>query len=234
MCIRDRSWPVLRSRCRCGARYGSPGPGCPRQRGADPAPARSACLLQGSTGCCMTLREPSCGRVLRRFSLGVVLVAGSCSSAHHEIRRIPDAGVPGEFAVRREVLDGAGRGPGCRVCRGRLLAARAVRPRWCGVDDEELRELDRVVPALVRADRAQLAGRGRTVGAVHDVADLRRSVGLGCRGHHVGGAGWAGQHPGAVSYTHLRAHETDSYLVCRLLLEKKKKKKNKKTIKKII
>ena len=31
----------------------------------------------------------------------------------------------------------------------------------------------------------------------------------------------------AVSYTHLRAHETDSYLVCRLLLEKKKKKKYK-------
>src|SRR5664279_3173503 len=31
--------------------------------------------------------------------------------------------------------------------------------------------------------------------------------------------------PVAVSYTHLRAHETDSYLVCRLLLEKKKKKK---------
>src|SRR5665647_1185394 len=27
--------------------------------------------------------------------------------------------------------------------------------------------------------------------------------------------------PKAVSYTHLRAHETDSYLVCRLLLEKK-------------
>src|SRR5664279_6390144 len=31
-----------------------------------------------------------------------------------------------------------------------------------------------------------------------------------------------------VSYTHLRAHETDSYLVCRLLLEKKKKKKKRK------
>ena len=30
----------------------------------------------------------------------------------------------------------------------------------------------------------------------------------------------------AVSYTHLRAHETDSYLVCRLLLEKKKNNKN--------
>src|SRR5680860_1052763 len=30
----------------------------------------------------------------------------------------------------------------------------------------------------------------------------------------------------SVSYTHLRAHETDSYLVCRLLLEKKQKTKN--------
>src|SRR5665811_2506477 len=32
----------------------------------------------------------------------------------------------------------------------------------------------------------------------------------------------------AVSYTHLRAHETVLDLVCRLLLEKKKKKKKKK------
>src|SRR5680860_1785358 len=31
------------------------------------------------------------------------------------------------------------------------------------------------------------------------------------------------RHVISVSYTHLRAHETDSYLVCRLLLEKKKK-----------
>src|SRR5665647_547383 len=31
-----------------------------------------------------------------------------------------------------------------------------------------------------------------------------------------------GMHGVPVSYTHLRAHETDSYLVCRLLLEKKK------------
>src|SRR5678816_4714589 len=33
--------------------------------------------------------------------------------------------------------------------------------------------------------------------------------------------------PEAVSYTHLRAHETPEHLVCRLLLEKKKKKKEK-------
>ena len=32
--------------------------------------------------------------------------------------------------------------------------------------------------------------------------------------------------PIAVSYTHLRAHETGRNLVCRLLLEKKKKNKN--------
>src|SRR5680860_1708984 len=37
------------------------------------------------------------------------------------------------------------------------------------------------------------------------------------------GCGVAGVLP--VSYTHLRAHETDSYLVCRLLLEKKKNSK---------
>src|SRR5664279_1830384 len=36
---------------------------------------------------------------------------------------------------------------------------------------------------------------------------------------------WKTTSPRAVSYTHLRAHETDSYLVCRLLLEKKKKQK---------
>ena len=33
----------------------------------------------------------------------------------------------------------------------------------------------------------------------------------------------AAAHLMTVSYTHLRAHETDSYLVCRLLLEKKNK-----------
>src|SRR5664279_4261962 len=42
-------------------------------------------------------------------------------------------------------------------------------------------------------------------------------------GHIFKGGSGAGVNP--VSYTHLRAHETDSYLVCRLLLEKKKKKK---------
>ena len=39
----------------------------------------------------------------------------------------------------------------------------------------------------------------------------------------------------AVSYTHLRAHETPEHLVCRLLLDKKKKqKKNNQSIKKLV
>src|SRR5680860_1713193 len=46
-------------------------------------------------------------------------------------------------------------------------------------------------------------------------ADLRRHVASQVRVDDVGDLD-------AVSYTHLRAHETDSYLVCRLLLEKKK------------
>src|SRR5665648_1216486 len=36
--------------------------------------------------------------------------------------------------------------------------------------------------------------------------------------------GWHGSERDAVSYTHLRAHETRHELVCRLLLENKKKK----------
>src|SRR5665647_1756711 len=40
----------------------------------------------------------------------------------------------------------------------------------------------------------------------------------------VGEDKFKGEYIFHVSYTHLRAHETDSYLVCRLLLEKKKSK----------
>src|SRR5680860_1774137 len=52
--------------------------------------------------------------------------------------------------------------------------------------------------------------------AQHGNLDVHRQS-IGDEG--VGAAGLKGVGP--VSYTHLRAHETDSYLVCRLLLEKK-------------
>ena len=54
------------------------------------------------------------------------------------------------------------------------------------------------------------------------------------RAHSVGRAPsvswWRQQAPAPVSYTHLRAHETDSYLVCRLLLEKKNREFRSKTL----
>eukprot|EP00658_Telonema_sp_P-2_P033207 TRINITY_DN24421_c0_g1_i2.p1 TRINITY_DN24421_c0_g1~~TRINITY_DN24421_c0_g1_i2.p1 ORF type:complete len:106 (+),score=30.35 TRINITY_DN24421_c0_g1_i2:102-419(+) len=49
----------------------------------------------------------------------------------------------------------------------------------------------------------------------------QREVCLGC----VARCALAGTVCNAVSYTHLRAHETPEHLVCRLLLEKKKKNK---------
>src|SRR5665647_3901181 len=48
-------------------------------------------------------------------------------------------------------------------------------------------------------------GRGELLEQVHRLGPHLRCIGVDI----------------AVSYTHLRAHETDSYLVCRLLLEKK-------------
>ncbi len=46
--------------------------------------------------------------VVRQMSVRVVLVAGSCLRvAWHDDRGDEGAGVPGEAAVRREVLDGA-------------------------------------------------------------------------------------------------------------------------------
>ena len=56
-----------------------------------------------------------------------------------------------------------------------------------------------------------------------DDHDLFSFVTLGFEGNLNGNASMAFDRDSAkpVSYTHLRAHETDSYLVCRLLLEKK-------------
>ena len=51
----------------------------------------------------------------------------------------------------------------------------------------------------------------------------REDGGVGRRGHQQ-------EEPEAVSYTHLRAHETVLDLVCRLLLEKKKQKKTYTTV----
>src|SRR5665647_573565 len=88
-------------------------------------------------------------------------------------------------------------------------------------------------------DRRPAGARGRLAWARTDVSHLtldpRPRRGSARRPHEQGRQhhGTDRAHsPGAVSYTHLRAHETDSYLVCRLLLEKKKKTIHLKKIKK--
>src|SRR5680860_1550759 len=93
--------------------------------------------------------------------------------------------------------------PGCG--RPVVWAGRGRPPRWC------LEVVDGVRHTAVNAHRAR-GGAPATV-----------STGLAVDGVTDGGVG---ERPvsRAVSYTHLRAHETDSYLVCRLLLEKKKTK----------
>src|SRR5665647_1749306 len=55
------------------------------------------------------------------------------------------------------------------------------------------------------------------VAQAHRVIREQAEIALGRHFHEI-----LTFYPKSVSYTHLRAHETDSYLVCRLLLEKKK------------
>ena len=69
-------------------------------------------VLAGSPGAARPVAwrrlNEAVGRVIRRVSSGVVLVAGSCSCSSARDRGIRDAGFPGEVAVWGEVLDGSG------------------------------------------------------------------------------------------------------------------------------
>ena len=71
---------------------------------------------------------------------------------------------------------------------------------------------------------AGLAGYWRLGGVALEEDGSQRVFDFSVNANHgeVQGAPYAG----AVSYTHLRAHETVLDLVCRLLLEKKKKTNN--------
>src|SRR5664279_6305209 len=93
-------------------------------------------------------------------------------------------------------------------------------------------------PSLSGAHAAMLASEPIREGAVIRTGDVDYDLdGTALRGYLALDAASTERRPGVlvihdwagvgeyvpVSYTHLRAHETDSYLVCRLLLEKKKK-----------
>src|SRR5664279_2121636 len=68
-------------------------------------------------------------------------------------------------------------------------------------------------PGEVRRPRKNVAPKTRASPATMATAANQPRGDRGC------GCGAVGAGGGAVSYTHLRAHEPDSYLVCRLLLE---------------
>eukprot|EP00658_Telonema_sp_P-2_P014291 TRINITY_DN15428_c0_g1_i4.p2 TRINITY_DN15428_c0_g1~~TRINITY_DN15428_c0_g1_i4.p2 ORF type:complete len:210 (+),score=56.68 TRINITY_DN15428_c0_g1_i4:235-864(+) len=90
---------------------------------------------------------------------------------------------------------------------------------WRDDGDEEERDEDRVVretPVLDGAMLSLLMDAGESNGPLLLDETVTKPRTLGPRGRRR-------QAAGAVSYTHLRAHETPEHLVCRLLLEKKKK-----------
>src|SRR5664279_5817831 len=67
-----------------------------------------------------------------------------------------------------------------------------------------------------RATKWAAADVGPHLGPLRTPRGAVQAEPLGGRGHHEVAGGIGRKAP--VSYTHLRAHETDSYLVCRLLL----------------
>src|SRR5665647_3878129 len=73
---------------------------------------------------------------------------------------------------------------------------------------------------------SQGAGQTRPITDGNGLASVKRRKAYSCQGMAglpsapTGGFSVPRTMARSVSYTHLRAHETDSYLVCRLLLEK--------------
>src|SRR5665647_2361433 len=117
------------------------------------------------------------------------------------------------LADRHQLLAILARGPDpegvVRIIR-RALAVAALRIHQHGIDDMRI-----ALPLPPLAFRA-----ARQIGCVaalqhHALDRLGVLAGAGAGGILAR----SGQPVPAVSYTHLRAHETDSYLVCRLLLE---------------
>src|SRR5680860_227966 len=178
---------------------------------------------------------PAMSRIWRRRCSAGRRMPGSGALLQRHLVAIDDAGVLAPQLVEAGLLVGAER----QVGSGRVFAHLVGRHAG-GEDRSEVVEREDAGDRRLR-DRPPGLGRVQVregVGLVEEVEHvvavaMRAVVALGelgvagdLAGEHVGGV----RHPRdqadpavAVSYTHLRAHETDSYLVCRLLLEKKKK-----------
>src|SRR5678815_3846555 len=82
----------------------------------------------------------------------------------------------------------------------------------------------RWLKTLPRTGSRLLIGAGEENAGLVDIGDGYGAVfKIESHNHPSAIEPFQGAATGAVSYTHLRAHETPEHLVCRLLLEKKKK-----------
>src|SRR5665647_3799350 len=105
-----------------------------------------------------------------------------------------------------------------RACTARLNPY--LGRRLCAKPDAEHRASPLARPTSVR--REELLAAHRLARFCQGQHEMVGELVIERVDHPVGGAvlppGDHVQTPASVSYTHLRAHETDSYLVCRLLL----------------
>src|SRR5664280_2360477 len=145
----------------------------------------------------------------------------SLGRAHDQAGTRPD--VPRQRAARRRDADAD------RPFRGETESAARAPPRRPQIHAGQVR-----VPGRAhRAARPRHAGGERIASGHPEKAAGARAKSRRClRARHGAGGGTRngrGNRPAArrqaVSYTHLRAHETVLDLVCRLLLEKKKQQK---------
>src|SRR5680860_1842415 len=124
--------------------------------------------------------------------------------------------------ARAAVADGDDSFAPLDVVRARQFQQQHFVQRWQGQEVEAVEAFDGREPRRLDAplDRAALAINHLHLGQPHQVTGMVDAFSRTQPGDLV----VLPQERRPVSYTHLRAHETDSYLVCRLLLEKKKKK----------
>ena len=142
--------------------------------------------------------------------------------ARHQARRMATASVldaPGVAPARRPARRTARGGRATRIRRRATSAsddetARATRDattRMSYDDGEPL--IDARSARVKRTGRKSAAPPVTRPGILKSKAAALREIDEATRGDEEAAE--------AVSYTHLRAHETGAYLVCRLLLEKK-------------
>src|SRR5450756_1889787 len=123
----------------------------------------------------------------------------------------------------------AGVAVACAGCR--LKTVSTPRNGLPSIVVQTMREEDATLRYSIRAGYPQLRST-LPAGALEKINKVITAMVLpdiaGMKQNAADDAAWAAKNPSeAVSYTHLRAHETRHDLVCRLLLEKKKKKKHK-------